>query len=110
MTKGQELKLPDFRYDGEDLIEKLVYTTVIEKNSMPDRGFTVIACKIFGSYEEKELMRVFVTTYSSIYRLYGSVLELEGGSVVPAAITYKKDSDGNYQLEKYEQAQVCTNI
>lgn len=105
LQRGEEIKLPDFRYDGDDPIEKLVYATEMEKNSMPDRGFTVIASKIFGSYEEKDMLKVFVTTCSSTFRLYGSVLELEGGSVVPSAITYKKGGNGSYQLEKYEQAQ-----
>ena len=100
----QEVKLPDFEYDGSDPIEKLVYTTEIEKNSQPQRGFTIVAPKIFGSYEEDGLLKVFVTTFSATYKLYGNVLDEVGGSVVPSAITYKKDNSGNYVLEKYEQA------
>jgi hypothetical protein len=100
----QEVKLPDFEYDGSDPIEKLVYATEIEKNSQPQRGFTIVAPKIFGSYEEDELLKVFVTTFSATYKLYGNVLDEVGGSVVPSAITYKKDNSGNYVLEKYEQA------
>ncbi|NLX64816.1 MAG: hypothetical protein GX022_08610 [Clostridiaceae bacterium] len=101
----QEVKLPDFEYDGNDPIEKLVYATEIEKNSQPQRGFTIVAPKIFGSYEENGMLKVFVTTFSATYKLYGNVLEEVGGSVVPSAITYKKDNNGNYVLEKYEQAQ-----
>lgn len=41
----QEVKLPDFEYDGNDPIEKLVYATEIEKNSQPQRGFTIVAPK-----------------------------------------------------------------
>jgi hypothetical protein len=100
----QEVKLPDFEYDGSDPIEKLVYATEIEKNSQPQRGFTIVAPKIFGSYEEDGLLKVFVTTFSATYKLYGNVLDEVGGSVVPSAITYKKDNSGNYVLEKYEQA------
>ena len=100
----QEVKLPDFEYDGSDPIEKLVYATEIEKNSQPQRGFTIVAPKIFGSYEEDGLLKVFVTTFSATYKLYGNVLDEVGGSVIPSAITYKKDNSGNYVLEKYEQA------
>jgi len=100
----QEVKLPDFEYDGSDPIEKLVYATEVQKYSQPQRGFTIVAPKIFGSYEEGGLLKVFVTTYSATYKLYGNVLEVVGGSVVPSAITYKKDNSGNYVLENYEQS------
>ena len=100
----QEVKLPDFQYEGNDPIEKLVYATEIAMNSQPLGGFTIVAPKIFGSYEEGDLLKVFVTTYSATYKLYGNELEQVGGSIVPSAITYKKDSNGNYLLEKYEQA------
>jgi bla regulator protein BlaR1 len=105
LSTRQEIKLPDFEYDGDDPIEKLVYATEIEKNSRPLDGFTVVASKIFGSYEEDGMLRVFVTTFSATYKLYSNVLDMVGGSIVPSAITYKKDDSGNYVLEKYEQAQ-----
>jgi len=104
LQAGEEIKLPDFQYDGNDPVEKLVYATEIEKFSRPERGFTVIASKIFGSYEESGMLKVFVTTYGATYRLYGNVLDIESGGVIPVAITYRKDSNGNYRLEKYEQA------
>ena len=69
-------QLPDFEYDGSDPIEKLVYATEIEKYSQPQRGFTIVAPKIFGSYEEGGLLKVFVTTFSATYKLYGNVLDL----------------------------------
>jgi len=100
----KEIRLPDFKYDGKDPIEKLIYATELEKYSRPQEGFTIVAPKIFGSYEEDGLLKVFVTTYSSTYKLYGNVLDMVGGSVVPSAITYRKDESGNYVLEKYEQA------
>lgn len=99
-----EVKLPDFEYDGNDRLEKLVYETETERYSDPRRGFTVVAPEIFGSYEEDGMLKVFVTTYSATYRLYGNVLEETGGSVVPSAITYKKDGNGGYVLEEYQQA------
>jgi hypothetical protein len=101
----QEIKLPNFEYDGQDPIEALVYATEIEKNSDSNRGgFTVVAPKIFGSYAEADRLKVFVTTFSERYKLFGNVLSVEGGGVVPASITYRKDDSGGYILEKYEPA------
>lgn len=100
----QEIKLPDFEYDGTDPIEKLAYSTEVEMSSQHRSGFTIVAPKIFGSYDEDGKLKVFVTTYSAAYKLYGNVLNMESGSVVPAAITYRKDNNGSYVLEEYEQA------
>lgn len=101
----KEIRLPHFEYDGQNPIEKLVYDTEVEKNSDPKRGgFVVVAPKIFGSYEEENLLKVFVTTYSARYKLFGNALSKEGGSIIPAAITYRKDDNSRYVLEKYEQA------
>jgi hypothetical protein len=47
---------------------------------------------------------VFTTTYSAAYKLYEKVLVQVGGGVVPVAITYTKDKDGNYVLEEYRPA------
>ena len=101
----KEITLPHYEYDGQDPIEKLVYDTEVEKNSDPKRGgFMVVAPKIFGSYEEENLLKVFVTTYSARYKLFGNALSKEGGSIIPAAITYRKDDNSMYILDKYEQA------
>jgi hypothetical protein len=101
----EETSLSDFQYDGQDPIKKLVYATEVVQNSIPHLGFTIVAPKIFGSYEEGQLLRVFVTTYSARYKLYDKVLDQVGGGVIPAAITYKKDINGNYMLLDYEQSQ-----
>jgi len=101
----EEIKLPNFVYDGQDPVEKLVYDTEIEKDLDFKRGgFTVVAPKIFGSYEEEDMLKVFVTTYNARYKLFGSALSQEGGGIIPAAITYRKDDSSRYILEKYEQA------
>ncbi|MDD2211653.1 MAG: DUF5301 domain-containing protein [Clostridia bacterium] len=102
----QEIRLPHFEYDGQDTIEKLVYDTEIEMDSASNKrgGFIIVAPKVFGNYEEEDLLKVFVTTYSARYKLYGNTLSQEGGSIIPAAITYRKDDNGRYVLEKYEQA------
>ena len=102
----QEVILPNYEYDGQDTIEKLVYDTEIEMDSASNKrgGFIIVAPKVFGSYEEEDSLKVFVTTYSARYKLFGSTLSKEGGSIIPAAITYRKDDTGRYILEKYEQA------
>lgn len=100
----EDVMLPDFTYEGKNPIEKLVYATEVEKNTQPDRGFTIVAPKVFGSFEEDEYLKVFVTTYSATYKLYDNVLEQESGSVVPSAITYKKNKEDKYIIEEYKQA------
>lgn len=100
----EKVSLPDFQYDGNDNIEKLVYDTEIEKSKDSYGDFTIVAPHIFGDYEEGNKLKVFVTTYSSSYNLYEKVLSEESGSIVPSAITFKKNSDGSYTLEKYEMS------
>lgn len=102
----QEILLPDYEYDGQDPIEQLVYDTEIERDSASNKrgGFIIVAPKVFGSYEEEDLLKVFVTTYNARYKLYGNTLSQEGGSIIPAAITYRKDDNGGYVLEKHQQA------
>jgi len=98
----QEIKLSNFVYDGTNPIEKLVYNTEAEKNGQSEIGFTVIAAKIFNTYEEDDQLKVFLSIYSETYKLYENVLYKIGGYIGPAAITYKKDDYGNYILSKYE--------
>jgi beta-lactamase regulating signal transducer with metallopeptidase domain len=100
----QKVGLPDFTYEGKDPIQKLVYSTEIEKNRDSRGGFTIVAPHIFGSYEEGNKLKVFATTFITHYILYDKTLSEEGGSIVPVAITYVKNTEGSYTLEKYEQA------
>lgn len=100
----QEINLPDFSYDGDNFIEKLVYETEIQRNKTSRQGFLIVAPHIFGSYEEGNKLKVFTTTYNSCYRLYENVLSNESGAVIPVAITYTKNSAGSYSLEEYKQA------
>lgn len=102
----QEVSIPDFKYDGTNLVEKLVYDTEIERAASPSKGdgFLVLAPIIYGEYEEEEMLKIFTTIYSQSYKLYGNVLSEMGGSAIPVAITYKKDGQGYYILDKYEQA------
>jgi beta-lactamase regulating signal transducer with metallopeptidase domain len=100
LTIRQEIILPHFEYDGQNPIEKLVYDTEIERDSASNKrgGFIIVAPKVFGSYEEEDMLKVFVTTYSARYKLYGNTLSEEGGSIIPSAITYRKDNSGGYIL------------
>jgi hypothetical protein len=101
----QEVNLPNFEYDGQDSIEKLVYATEIDRatDNMND-GFTVVAPKIFGSYEEGNLLKVFTTTFYARYLLLDNILSMDSAGIVPVAITYEKDESGGYTLLEYEQA------
>lgn len=100
-----ETKLPHFKYDGDDPIEKLVYSTEVQQRATSEkRGFIIVAPKIFGSYKEEDMLKVFVTTFTVRYELYGDTLSEAGGSIIPAAITYQKDTDGNFVLKEYVQA------
>ncbi len=102
---SSETKLPDFQYGGINPIEKLVYATELAQYAnYQQEGFVIVAPKIFASYEEENQLKVFVTTFSTTYRLYGKMLSGVGGSVVPAAITYTKDATGVYVLSSYQPA------
>lgn len=76
----QEIELPNFKYDGQDAIEKLVYDTEIERDSSSNNrgGFIIVAPKVFGSYEEGDMLKIFVTTDSARYTLFGNTLSQEG--------------------------------
>lgn len=99
-----ETKLPDFKAKVSDPIEQLVYDAAVIQYSQPNDGFTVVAPTIFGSYEEGNKLKVFVTVFSNRYKLYDKTLSEVGGSVIPAAITYTKNADGRYTVDEYLEA------
>lgn len=99
-----EIILPDFSYSGDDDITKTVYETEINQAYRFKNGFLVPAVKIHGSYKEQNKLKVFATIYNDIYKLYGKKVKSVAGNVVPVAITYTINDDGDYILEKYEQA------
>lgn len=100
----EEIKLPDFKANVSESIEQLVYDAAVKQYSRPRDGFTVVAPTIFGSYEEGNKLKVFVTVFSNSYRMYGKTLSEVGGSVIPAAITYTKNADESYTVDKYLEA------
>ncbi|WP_242865703.1 hypothetical protein [Desulfosporosinus sp. HMP52] len=100
----REVSLPDFAYQGNDPVARLVYQTEVQKHKGRQGGFCIVAPHIFASYREDGKLKVFVTTFAQSYRLYDNVLSEEGGGIIPAAITYQEGPDGSYTLESYEQA------
>lgn len=101
---SQATALPDFSYQGDDKMLKLVYETETEMHHNKDLGFTIVSPHLFGYYEEGDALKIFSTTLYSYYKLYGNTLVNTGGGVVPAAMTFQKKEDGSYVLDKYEQA------
>ncbi|MCI8416326.1 MAG: M56 family metallopeptidase [Lachnospiraceae bacterium] len=101
---GNEILLPDFSYEGEDEILKLLYET--EKNRKePDlEGFMVWAIHSYGSYEEGDTCKVVAVVYTGRYQLFGDQVEEKGGSVIPVALTCKQQEDGTYTCIDYQMA------
>lgn len=101
----QEVKLPSFSIKKTDKTELLAYDAVITKYpSYPAEGYhglCVVALKIHDTQEEGNKLRIFVTAYYESYRFYGNRLVEDSGGIVPTAITYVKDKEGNYHLEEY---------
>ena len=63
----QEVILPNYDYDGQDTIEKLVYDTEIEIESASNKrgGFIIVAPKVFGSYEEEDRLNITEATLTN---------------------------------------------
>ena len=101
---NQKILLGDYTYDGKNLIEKLVYRTIIENFGSSNQGFTIVAPKIFGSYDEIDYLKVFVTANISTFEIYNKNVTNTSGSVIPMALTYQKTPSGNYKLVQIDQA------
>lgn len=95
----------DYTYEGEDPSLKLVYETETQMRRNENYSFLIPAVYIWKQYEEDNLLKVIATVSYSYYTLYGLTLTDNGGGVIPVAITYKKDSAGNYVLKFYEEAE-----
>jgi beta-lactamase regulating signal transducer with metallopeptidase domain len=101
-------KLPAFKYETNDIIFNLVYSAALNKySSNTDEGdtLTVVAPRVYATYEEGNELRIFTTVYYSGFRLYDKTITQEGGGIVPAAIIYTKNKDGSYTFKKYVEAQ-----
>lgn len=83
---------------------KLVYKTEIENYGYRrEGGFLIPAVHIHGSYGEENKIKVFITIYDDIYKLYGDKVKSIGGAVTPKAITFTINDDGSYLFDKSEQ-------
>ncbi|WOO37592.1 M56 family metallopeptidase [Anaerocolumna sp. AGMB13020] len=96
--------LPNYTYEGEDPILKLVYESETEIRKNKELGFLILAPYIWDYYSEGTRIKVFATIYYSYYNLYGLNLSVNGSSIIPVAITYRKNTDGNYYQENYKEA------
>ncbi len=96
--------LPNYTYEGENPILKLVYESETEMHKNKELGFLILAPYIWDYYSEGTRIKVFATISYSYYNLYGLNLSVNGSSIIPVAITYRKNADGNYYQEKYEEA------
>ena len=96
--------LPNYTYEGEDPILKLVYESETEMHKNKELGFLILAPYIWDYYSEGTRIKVFATIYYSYYNLYGLNLSANSSSIIPVAITYRKDTDGNYYQENYSEA------
>ncbi len=103
-SKEYETKLPDFNKNFHSEIKALVYDAAIKQYAKPNDGFTIVAPTILYSSKEGNKLKIFVTVFSNRYKLYDKTLFDVGGSVVPAAITYTKNSHNTYTLEEYLEA------
>lgn len=98
-------KLPPFKYTKGDATEKMVYSAALNKYSRGgDDTLTIVAPRIFGTYEKGNELKIFTTVYFSNYKLYDKTLSEDSGGVVPAAIVYIKNNDGTYTLKEYIEA------
>lgn len=99
-----ETVLPDFTYQGNDKLLKLVYETETQIRHDDDMGFVIVTPHVFGYYEEGNQLKILLTTLYDYYKLYENTLIYTGGGVASSAMNFHKEKDNSYTLEKYEQA------
>ncbi|WZL72381.1 M56 family metallopeptidase [Clostridiaceae bacterium 35-E11] len=106
LSPYEDVKLPPFKYKPNSDIDKLVYAAALKQYSPKQNGngVTIVAPKIFGSFEKEKELKIFVTVYYDQFKLYGKILHSESAGVVPAAIIYTKNDDGRYTFKEYIEA------
>ncbi len=104
VSLSKEVLLGDFKARSSDLVEQAIYDAVSAHYSGATKGFNVVAPTILGIYQEKGRLKVFVTVLTSSCRLYDKTVTIEGSSIIPAAITFNKDTEGGYITETFEEA------
>lgn len=100
----KKINLPDYEYEGDEVIEKLVYEEITKINTSTNGSFLVVALDILESVVEDNKLKVFAIVELKYYKLYDNILSNEGGRIIPVAITYVKNSNDEYILESYEEA------
>ncbi len=100
----KQVPLGDFKARSSDPVEQAIYQAVSAHYSDSTRGFNVVAPTILGTYEEKDKLKVFVTVLTSYCKLYDKTVTIEGSSIIPAAITFSKDTKGGYITETFVEA------
>lgn len=105
LSPYQAVSLTPFKISAMDNIERLVYTAALSQYSDNNEdSVTIVAPRIFGSYEIDNELRIFTTVYYSEYKLYGTNLSQNSAGVVPAAIIYTKNDNGSYEFKEYVEA------
>ena len=99
-------KLPPFKYETSNKIEQMVYLGAIDRYSggRNDEVVTIVAPRIFGTYENDKELKMFVTVYYSEFKLYDKTLSEYSAGIVPGAIVYSKNNDGSYSFKEYIEA------
>lgn len=108
------IDLPDFKpenptgiYGGETdgkTYGGIINTAILNQYGDAKKGFLIYAPTIHGVYEEEGKLRAFVTVHYEHYRLKGKILTGQTGSVIPAAITFKReDRTGGWVMEEYTE-------
>lgn len=100
-------KLPAFKIETDDETLKLVYSAALDKYSASindGETLTMVAPKVYGTYEKDNELRIFTTVYYSGFKLYDKTITQESAGIVPAAIIYSKNIDGSYTFKKYVEA------
>ena len=84
--------LSKFKYTGNDNIEQLVYSAALQRYDRYNKKdvLTIVAPRIFGTYEQKNELRIFTTVYYGSFRLYDKTLSEEGAGVVQQLLYIQK--------------------
>lgn len=97
-------RFPSYEYDGKGPVEKLVYETENKRNPIDRDGyFVIVSPKVIHTSEEQGVLKVFALSFGEGYKIYNdNTVYMDSGWSIPVAITYRKQSDGTYALQKYE--------
>lgn len=95
---------PSYQYDGSNPIEEQVYKTEIERNPVKKTGcFLIVSPKIMEISQEGDLCKVFLISNGKSYLLRSdNTITRDTSWSFPVAVTYKKDKNEDYILQKYE--------